>query len=169
MALKDEANDAAARTRTAIVVGFDGSDAGRAALEFGLEEARLRALTLRVVSAWHYPFAGYMGGGFEPPGPRLDPGELQRAAEAELERALEELGADPAAVAVERRVREGHAAAVLLEEARDAALLVVGSRGHGGFAGLLLGSVSQQCVAHAPCPVAVVHGPGELEQRSRGR
>lgn len=158
-----------APSRTAIVVGFDGSDAARAALAFGLEEARLRGLGLRAVCAWHYPLAGYMGGGFEPPGPRLDRGELEHGAEAELERALEELGPDRAAVAVERRVREGQAAAVLLEEARDAALLVVGSRGHGGFSGLLLGSVSQHCVAHAPCPVAVVHGPGELEQRSRGR
>lgn len=158
-----------APARHAVVVGFDGSDAARAALEFGLEEARLRGCRLRVVCAWHYPLAGYMGGGFEPPGPRLEPGEMQRAAEAELDAALETLGPGREAVAVERRVREGAAAAVLLEEASDAALLVVGSRGHGGFAGLLLGSVSQQCVAHAPCPVAVVHGPAELGQRSRKR
>jgi nucleotide-binding universal stress UspA family protein len=158
-----------APTRADVVVGFDGSDAARAALEFAFEEARLRALPLRVVCAWHYPLAGYMGGGFEPPGPRLEPGELERAAEAELEGALAALGPGREAVAVERRVREGQPAAVLLDEAREAALLVVGSRGHGGFSGLLLGSVSQQCVAHAPCPVAVVHGQAELEQRSRGR
>jgi nucleotide-binding universal stress UspA family protein len=152
----------------AIVVGFDGSDAARAALEFALEEARLRGLPLRVVSAWHQPLAGYMGGGFEPPGPRLDPGELERTARAEVESALEALGPEREAVAVESRVREGQAAAVLLGEAGDAALLVVGSRGHGGFSGLLLGSVGQHCVAHAQCPVAVVHGQAELEQRSPG-
>ncbi len=151
------------------MVGFDGSDAARAALEFGLEEARLRGCGLRVVCAWHYPLSGYMGGGFEPPGPRLEAAELERAAEAGLDRALVALGGDLAAVEIERRVRRGAAAAVLLEEAAGAALLVVGSRGHGGFAGLLLGSVSQQCVAHAPCPVIVVHGPRELEQRSRGQ
>ncbi len=164
-----DGNREAAPARHAVVVGFDGSDTARAALEFGLEEARLRGLPLRVVCAWHYPLTGYMGGGFEPPGPRLDPGEMERVAEAELDAALEGLRGGREAVAVERRVREGAAAAALLEEARDATLLVVGSRGHGGFTGLLLGSVSQQCVAHAPCPVAVVHGPAELEQRSRER
>ena len=150
----------------AVVVGFDGSDAALAALEFGLEEARLRGLSLRVVCVWHYPLTGYIGGGFEPPGPRLGPGEFERAARAELDATLAELELGREAVALERRVREGAAAAVLLDEARDAALLVVGSRGHGGFAGLLLGSVSQHCVAHAPCPVVVVHGPAELAQRS---
>jgi len=150
-----------------IVVGFDGSDSARAALEFGLEEARLRGFRLRVVCAWHYPLPGYMGGGFEPPGPRLGPAALEGTANEELDRGLEALG-DLAEVQVERRVREGRATAVLLEEAGGAALLVVGSRGHGGFTGLLLGSVSQQCVAHAPCPVAVVHGPREAERRSRG-
>ena len=158
-----------APARRVVVVGSDGSDAARAALAFGLEEARLRELPLRVVCAWHYPLAGYMGGGFEPPGPRLEPDELERAAEAELDAALAELGPGREAVAVERCVREGPAAAVLLDEAREAALLVVGSRRHSGFTGLVPGSVSQQCVAHAPCPVAVVHSPAELEQRGRER
>ena len=63
---------------------------------------------------------------------------------------------------VERRVVEGAAASVLVDESRDAELLVVGSRGHGGFAGLLLGSVSQQCAHHATCPVVII--PRERER-----
>jgi len=149
-----------------ILVGFDGSDAARAALGFGLEEAKLRETRLRIVCAWDYPLPGYMGGGFEPPGPRLDASDFERVANEGIDGALETIDGGPA-VEVERRVRRGPGAAVLLEEAREAALLVVGSRGHGGFTGLLLGSVSQQCVAHAPCPVVVVHGPAEAEQRTR--
>jgi nucleotide-binding universal stress UspA family protein len=64
-------------------------------------------------------------------------------------------------VVIEQVVREGQAAKVLVEEARDADLLVVGSRGLGGFSGLLLGSVSQQCAHYARCPVVIVRGRGE--------
>jgi nucleotide-binding universal stress UspA family protein len=63
-------------------------------------------------------------------------------------------------VHVDATVAEGPAASVLVDAAEGADLLVVGSRGHGGFVGLLLGSVSQQCVTHAPCPVLVVRGTG---------
>jgi nucleotide-binding universal stress UspA family protein len=60
-------------------------------------------------------------------------------------------------VKIEQRVIQGAPAAVLVEESQDADLLVVGSRGHGGFAQLLLGSVSQQCAQHSECPVVIVH------------
>jgi len=73
-----------------------------------------------------------------------------------LERALEDAGDAAAGLDVESVVREGAPAGVLLDEAQDAELLVVGSRGLGGFRGLLLGSVSQQCTHHAPCPVVIV-------------
>jgi nucleotide-binding universal stress UspA family protein len=66
------------------------------------------------------------------------------------------LGDDPGVV-VELLVEEGSAARVLIRESENAELLVVGSRGHGGFVGLLLGSVGQQCAAHARCPVVIVH------------
>ncbi len=69
---------------------------------------------------------------------------------------LNEAVPDTAEVDIERRVAEGAAAAVLVDESRDAELLVVGSRGLGGFSGLLLGSVSQQCAHHAACPVVIV-------------
>jgi len=137
-----------------IVVGVDGSESARAALRFALEEGRLRGATVRAVAAWHVPPAAY-GGALAPP----DPGfvnELEPEARRALERALEQAGAPPADVEVETVVREGAPARVLLDEAADADLLVVGSRGLGGFRGLLLGSVSQQCAHHAPCPLVIV-------------
>jgi nucleotide-binding universal stress UspA family protein len=142
-----------------IVVGVDHSAGAKAALRFALEEARLRQATLRVVHAWQF---GYIGAttGLEGALPAVG-GELEdfrRGAEAALEETLKDVGADNDGVAIERRVDQGTAAAVLVEESRGADLLVVGSRGHGGFAQLLLGSVSQQCAQHAFCPVVIVRG-----------
>ena len=84
---------------------------------------------------------------------------LALQSEERLDRALQEVAPEAEGVEIERRVTEGSAAAVLIEASRDADLLVVGSRGHGGFTGLRLGSVSRQCVSHASCPVVVVPGP----------
>ena len=142
-----------------IVVGVDHSAGAKAALRFALEEARLRQATLRVVHAWQF---GYIGAttGLEGALPAVG-GELEdfrRGAEAALDETLKDVGADNDGVAIERRVDQGTAAAVLVEESRGADLLVVGSRGHGGFAQLLLGSVSQQCAQHAFCPVVIVRG-----------
>jgi nucleotide-binding universal stress UspA family protein len=141
-----------------IVVGVDNSDGAKGALRFALEEARLRQATLRVVHAWEF---GYIGGtGFEGALPVLG-GDLEgfrQAAAAALDETLKEVAADTDGVKIERRVDQGEAAAVLVEESRSADLLVVGSRGHGGFAQLLLGSVSQKCAQHALCPVVIVRG-----------
>jgi nucleotide-binding universal stress UspA family protein len=141
-----------------IVVGVDHSDGAKEALRFALQEARLRGATLRVVHAWQFGYIGALGieGSFPAVGGDLE--ELRRAAAIALDATLVELVADTAGVDVERRVDQGAAAAVLVEESRDADLLVVGSRGHGGFAQLLLGSVSQQCAQHAFCPVVIVRG-----------
>lgn len=139
-----------------IVVGIDHSAGAKAALRFALEEAALRQATLRVVHAWQF---GYIGAtGLEGWLPAVG-GELQdfrRGAEAGLEQTLKEVGADTDGLTIERRVEQGPAAAVLIDESQDADLLIVGSRGHGGFAQLLLGSVSQQCAQHAFCPVVIV-------------
>lgn len=148
-----------------VVVGYDGSEPARAALDFGFHEAQMRGATLRIVWAWHHPLTTYMGGGLEPPGQHLSGEFHEHTAREELRSALDELGSDRAGVPVQMRLREGEAAAVVLEEAARAVLLVVGSRGHGAVVGLLLGSVSQHCVAHAPCPVAVVHGVREANRR----
>jgi nucleotide-binding universal stress UspA family protein len=146
-----------------IVVGVDQSEGARAALRFALEEAKLRRATLRVVHAWQY---GYIGAtGVEGAYPALggDIKELRAGAETALAETLRESIPEADTVEIERRVVEGRPAAVLVAESRDADLLVVGSRGHGGFTGLLLGSVSQQCAHHAACPVVIVHRDTEQQ------
>jgi nucleotide-binding universal stress UspA family protein len=148
-----------------IVVGVDHSAGANAALRFALDEARLRHATLRVVHAYQF---GYIGAtGLEGALPALggEPEDFHRAAEAALGETLRDVGAETDGVAIERRVDQGAAAAVLVEESRGADLLVVGSRGHGGFAQLLLGSVSQQCAQHAFCPVVIVRGTAKNGQR----
>jgi len=135
-----------------IVVGVDGSPGAREALGLALREARLRGADLRIVAAWQVPAAVYAGGyGL---GDSELFSQLEQDARDSVARALED--ADAAGVEVSIVVREGSPSEVLLEEAADADLLVVGSRGLGGFRGLLLGSVGQQCAHHAPCPLVIV-------------
>lgn len=151
----------------AVVVGVDGSAGAKEALRWALGEGRLRKSPVRAVHAWTF---GYIGGsveGYPYWGGSLgsytslgvDLGDLHRAAEDLLERALADVGDEAGDVEIERQVVQGAAAEVLVSAATPDDLLVVGSRGHGGFVGLLLGSVSQQCVHHAACPVVVVHPP----------
>jgi nucleotide-binding universal stress UspA family protein len=139
-----------------IVVGVDHSAGAKEALRFALEEARLRQATLRAVHAWQFGYIGATGmeGALPAIGGELH--EYRAAAEAALDATLREAIPDAGEVEVERHVVEGAPAAVLVEESRGADMLVVGSRGHGGFAQLLLGSVSQQCAHHAECPVVIV-------------
>lgn len=140
-----------------IVVGVDNSKGAHAALQFALEEAKLRGARLRAVHAWHYASIGapaIEAGGQPMFGVEL--ADLQRGVEASFEATLREAIPDAGGIDVERRVVEGPAAAALVEESRGADLLVVGSRGLGGFRGLLLGSVGQQVAHHAACPVVIV-------------
>ena len=140
-----------------IVVGVDSSEGAKAALRFALEEAKLRQATLRVVHTWQFGYIGVSGiEGFSPV-VGADLGDLRRTAEVALDAVMHEAVPETSDVMIERRVSEGAPATVLVDESRRADLLVVGSRGHGGFAGLLLGSVSQQCAHHAACPVVIVH------------
>jgi nucleotide-binding universal stress UspA family protein len=139
-----------------IVVGIDHSEGAKAALEFAVEEAKLRHATLRAVHAWQFSFEtpGIEQGFY--PAARPDLSEMHRAAEGALEAAIAEAITDSDGIAVERRVIEGTPGAVLVAESQGADMLVVGSRGHGGFAGLLLGSVGAQCAHHAACPVVII-------------
>jgi nucleotide-binding universal stress UspA family protein len=139
-----------------IVVGVDQSAGAREALRFAYEEAALRRATLRAVHAWQFGHIGVTGleGGLPAAGGDLR--DFRDAAAAALDQTLSEAFPDLGEVDVERRALAGTPAAVLVKESRAADLLVVGSRGHGGFAQLLLGSVSQQCAQHAACPVVIV-------------
>ena len=137
-----------------IVVGVDGSKCSHSALHFALNEARIRQTKLRIVVVRHVPLAAY-GAGWAPPSPALVE-DAEAAANEVLAEALELTKADGTAVEIEPAVRDGQPANVLVEEAAKADLLVVGSRGWGGFRELMLGSVSQQCAHHAHCPVVIV-------------
>ncbi len=148
-----------------IVVGVDGSEGSIVALRWALDEARLRRAPLRLVHAYQLPYflAGDAGVAFGAAGlPAYASEDVERlratseeSARSILAGALARVGGG-AGVELEQEVLEGPAAQVLIEAGRDAALLVLGSRGHGGFAGLLLGSVSQQCALHPPCPVVIL-------------
>ena len=137
-----------------IVVGVDGSDASMDALRFAAAEARLRAASLRVVCGWTLPVAQGGPGAAWP-----DPTIFEEAAQRTVDSALTAIASELEGIAVESRTPVGGGASALLESCSDADLVVVGSRGRGGFKGLLLGSVSQQVVLHAPCPVVVVRHP----------
>ncbi|MGA5302477.1 universal stress protein [Nucisporomicrobium flavum] len=137
-------------TRHDIVVGVDGSPASVTALRWALTQARLTGTGIHAVTAWEFPPVW----GWGPPAvPYTD---IEVTAKEILETALEAAYGDDPGVPLHRSVVAGHPAQVLLDAAREAPLLVVGSRGHGGFAGTLLGSVSQRCAQHARCPVVIV-------------
>jgi nucleotide-binding universal stress UspA family protein len=144
-----------------IVVGVDHSEGAKEALRFALEEAKLRHATLRVVHAWQYAHIGATGLEGSYPALGGDIKELRDAAERDLDATLQEAIPETATIEIQRRVVEDRPAAALVDESRAAEMVVVGSRGHGGFAGLLLGSVSQQVAHHAACPVVIVHKKGE--------
>ncbi|GIF01752.1 universal stress protein [Paractinoplanes rishiriensis] len=137
--------------RTDVVVGVDGSPAARAALRWAVAQARLTGARVHAVTAWDIP--AYAAWGVIP----YD--DLAATAEKQLRRAVQEtVGDDERDLTVVETVAPGHPAQVLIDASDHAALLVVGSRGHGGFGGTLLGSVSQHCAQHAHCPVVVVRG-----------
>jgi nucleotide-binding universal stress UspA family protein len=139
-----------------VVVGIDGSETSREALRWAAGEAASRGAELHVVHAWDVPSLG-AGVGATPGRRQGTAPEAQRQVAEDL--VSSEIAAelrDLSGVEVRSSIGRGSAAGVLLEAARGADLLVVGSRGLGGFAGLLLGSVSAKMASHAPCPVVIV-------------
>ncbi|HXP21884.1 MAG TPA: universal stress protein [Streptosporangiaceae bacterium] len=137
-----------------IVAGVDGSDSSIEALRWAIRQAEVTGGTVDAVIAWQYPIAA--GGLGWAPTAGLDVTDYAELAAKALSAAVGEAG--PAAgVEVHQIVMAGNPAQVLLDVAVGADLLVVGSRGHGGFTEALIGSVSQRCVHHARCPVVVVH------------
>lgn len=138
-----------------IVVGVDGSQPSRDALRWALEEARLRGAAVEVVYAWRYPVMTYAPGIMAPPTYARDDlaDEARRVLEATVEAVAGDIAAD---VVLDEVVVEGPAAEALVKRAGPDDLLVVGHRGRGGFIGLLLGSVAEQCSTHARCPVVIV-------------
>jgi nucleotide-binding universal stress UspA family protein len=149
-----------------IVVGTDGSPSAQRAVSWALGEARVRGADIRLVHAWMVPLLDAIPEPWAIGVPPLDPGNEQRvhdrlreAAASFLEGVVSEARRREPTLRIEGELVEARPAHALLEAARKAELLVVGSRGGGGFAGLHLGSVSSQCVHHAPCPVVVVPDP----------
>jgi len=135
-----------------IVVGVDGSESSKAALAWAVGQARLTGAVVEAVTAWEFPNCyGY-------PAPILNV-DFSELATKTVTDAISEFTGAKDTPQVRYRVVEGNAARVLLDESADADLLVVGSRGHGGFVEALLGSTGQHCVHHATCPVVVIRDP----------
>ncbi len=136
--------------------GWTDPTASRAALQWAYEEAAHHDASLVAVSTWHPPALplgpGY-GGSVPPEGYETQP---ERDARDVLEKLVDDLEPREPAVDVRISISKGSPAKVLIDMSQGADLMVVGSRGHGGFAGMLLGSVSQHVVAHAACPVVVL-------------
>jgi nucleotide-binding universal stress UspA family protein len=126
-----------------VVVGFDGSEGAKRALRWAADEARLRARPLRVVHAWT-------------PGEFGTDEDQELAAKHRIAEGLSEVGLDGPTPAVECVTQKGHAAHVLVKQTGETDMVVVGSRGHGGFSGLLLGSVGQYLSSHGRASVVVI-------------
>lgn len=141
-----------------IIVGVDGSHDAHRALEWAMKEAAIRHVPLTVVTVHEVAVSGWTGQPIILPMDQSEVDKARQAAEEAVAKAAAQLGeSQPAAVTV--RAVNGLAAQELIEASRDADLLVVGSRGGGGFARLMLGSVSDKVARHAHCPVVVVPGP----------
>ena len=135
-----------------VVVGIDGSEGSTRALEWAAAEADLTGAVLEAHASYG---PGYVF---------VSPQEVQRAMQQVINEAADRVATVAPGVSFKGVIHEGSAAKVLIDASTEADLLVVGSRGRGGFTGLLLGSVSQQCSAHAHCPVVIVRSPEEEGQ-----
>jgi nucleotide-binding universal stress UspA family protein len=147
--------------KNVIVVGVDGSEAGRRALRWALREGALRGSTVEVVTAWTLPV--YEGAIVAPLEAEQQAADIKAAQDQALGEELDMLDLPPPTVSQEVLIEEPVAA--LTRAARRAALLVVGSHGHGLLRSALLGSVSEGCIRHSACPVVVIPAPHPEEER----
>src|ERR1019366_166049 len=143
-----------------IIVGIDGSEYSKEALRWAVRQAKFTGAALEAVTAWQYPLAFY---GWTGP----QDFDFGAAAQQPLTGAPDEVLGPDRPAGLQACAVEGHAAQVLVEASAGAELLVVGTRGHGGFADLLLGSFSTYCVHHAQCPVTVIGRVGHTAEASR--
>jgi nucleotide-binding universal stress UspA family protein len=141
-----------------IIVGVDGSAHSLRALDWALREAQIRSAPLTVVAV-NPALVSYWGAVTYPEG-KIDQEQAHQEVQAAVDKAVSSLAGPPPQVTV--KVTPGSPATELLEAAQAADMVVVGSRGSGGFSRLLLGSVSTQVAHHASCPVVVIpaHGKG---------
>jgi nucleotide-binding universal stress UspA family protein len=140
-----------------LVVGVDGSEAALAALDWAVREAVDRDRRLRIIHAFIWPLFNHVSLGPLPSGPPSS--GLRAAAQRIINEAVRRAATMAPGLVVEAMIHSGAAGPVLLAEAENAHLMVVGSRGFGGFTGLLLGSVSSQLAAHSPCSVIITRSP----------
>ncbi len=140
--------------RHTVVVGVDGSDTSVAAARWAFEQARLTGSDLEVISAWQVSSSWGLAWGIAMPiDADFDPAAITKTM---VDQIIDTLKTEFPTVSVSSRIEEGHPSEVLVAASRRAELLVVGSRGHGGFSGMLIGSVSQHCATHAASPVVIV-------------
>lgn len=134
---------------TGIVVGLDGSQQSKDALHWAVRQAKKQGSAVQAIAAWHHPVQfGY---------PRVFPDrELEEQAQKWVDDAVAEVSKDEPDCEVQTKIQRGHPPRVLLDASETAEMLVLGHKGRGGVAGMLLGSVVLQCVQHASCPVVVI-------------
>jgi len=138
-----------------VVVAVDGSAESVEALRWAASYAAATSAGITAVISWHYPAAGLVPAGQAPPRVSAD---VHASMQTALDKALADVFGTATPAGVTAKVSYGHPAMVLVDESKDADLLVVGRRGHGAFTGMMLGSVSIHCVTNAVCPVVVVRG-----------
>lgn len=139
-------------TEKVIVVGIDGSESSKNALRWAARLAPALGAIIHAIVAWEYPIVlgleGVMPGSWKP----------DETAKEILTNVLDSVFGTDRPAGLKGSISQGHPSFVLLDASKEAEMLIVGSRGLGGFSGLLLGSVSSSCAEHASCPVLVVHG-----------
>jgi nucleotide-binding universal stress UspA family protein len=143
-----------------IVVGIDGSPSSQEALRWAVRQAELTGGTVDAVISWEYP-AAIGGYGWAPASVIDEDFDFGQIAKKTLADTVSSVVGSSTEVTIRQLVVEDHPVQALMEAAKGADLLVVGSRGLGSFTGALLGSVSQHLVQHAPCPVVIIRGDAE--------